>query len=190
MTFKEVITCFHEVGHSFHNFSKTTSFWPLGYCARDFVEIPSILLEHFFWHPSIIRFLSGRRTADGREEKIPESTVAQLIASRFAGDIMHKAALVRDAMVDLHMHMPEAHEDIVDMDILRHHRALGRDICQLAGPEDAGMEPDASKAASRYRFPVQYPASYYAYFLSVFSFFSNALVPSHFVMSRQLPELD
>lgn len=165
MTFTEVVSCFHEVGHSFHNFSKATNFPSLAACARDFVEIPSILLEHFFWHPSIIRFISGRRAADGREEKLPLSTVEQLISSRFAGDIMHKASLVRDSIIDLQMHMPNNHHDIVSMDIVRRYNTLTREICGLAGAVDAGLEPDASKAISRCRFPIQYPSSYYAYFL-------------------------
>ncbi|KAM3522118.1 hypothetical protein MY4038_008755 [Beauveria bassiana] len=166
LTFRDVVSCFHEIGHSFHNFSKTTKFWVLATVARDFVETPSILLEHFFWHMAVIRFLSGRRTADGEEEKLPDKIIEQLISSRFAGDIMAKSRLVRDGLADLHMHMPKNHEEVVDMDPVRYYNCMRREICQLAGPEDAGMDQDSSKAISRFRYPILYAASYYAYFLA------------------------
>lgn len=165
LTFREVVSCFHEIGHSFHNFSKTTKFWVLGTVARDFVETPSILLEHCFWHVAVIRFVSGRRTADGEEEKLPDRIIEPLISSRFAGDIMAKSRLVRDGLADLHMHMPANHEEAVNMDPVRYYNRMRREICQLAGPEDAGMEQGSSKAISRLRSPIQYAASYYAYFL-------------------------
>ncbi|PMB66834.1 hypothetical protein BM221_007831 [Beauveria bassiana] len=114
---------------------------------------------------AVIRFLSGRRTADGEEEKLPDKIIEQLISSRFAGDIMAKSRLVRDGLADLHMHMPKNHEEVVNMDPVRYYNCMRREICQLAGPEDACMDQDSSKAISRFRYPILYAASYYAYLL-------------------------
>lgn len=46
---------FHELGHAIHKLVTRTAY--IHYCARDFVEIPSILLENWIWVPSVLERL-------------------------------------------------------------------------------------------------------------------------------------
>ncbi|RSL69086.1 hypothetical protein CEP53_002378 [Fusarium sp. AF-6] len=51
----ELKTMFHELGHAIHKLVTRTAHQHG--CARDFVEIPSILLESWIWVPSVLRRL-------------------------------------------------------------------------------------------------------------------------------------
>jgi thimet oligopeptidase len=81
LTHREVETMFHEFGHLLHQ-QLTTS--PLSSfsgtsVARDFVEMPSQIMEHWTWEvESLRRFARHWKT----EEVIPEDLLNRLIASR------------------------------------------------------------------------------------------------------------
>ncbi|KAF4417016.1 hypothetical protein F53441_14541 [Fusarium austroafricanum] len=51
----ELKTMFHELGHAIHKLVTHTQHQHG--CARDFVEIPSILLENWIWVPSVLQHL-------------------------------------------------------------------------------------------------------------------------------------
>ncbi|KAM5364232.1 hypothetical protein ACJZ2D_011610 [Fusarium nematophilum] len=61
----ELKTMFHELGHAIHKLVTQTSHQHG--CARDFVEIPSILLENWIWVPSVLQRL-GRHYSYLSEE--------------------------------------------------------------------------------------------------------------------------
>lgn len=125
LSFTQVVSCFHEVGHSIRNLCQQNKYVTTGACARAFTEIPSILLEHLFWHPSVIRYVSGRRGADGAaEEKLPDEDIRRLISSWFAGEVMTRARIIADAVSDLYMHMPQSHDELLTYDAVREYNRL------------------------------------------------------------------
>jgi len=78
----EVETLFHEFGHVTHNlftrakygsFSGTKVF-------RDFVEVPSTLLENWAWNPVVLKRVSGH--FKNPDEKIPDDLIKKLIEGR------------------------------------------------------------------------------------------------------------
>jgi metallopeptidase MepB len=51
---------FHELGHAIHNIVSRTKY-AIPH-SRDFIEIPSIMLEHFTWIPEVLTILGKRYT--------------------------------------------------------------------------------------------------------------------------------
>ena len=170
LKYKEVVSCFHELGHSLHNLTSEARHarFAAGAVPRDFVEIPSIMLEHVFWHRDILRFVSGRQGTSkdqGGEEKLSYQLIDQLIASRFATCGLADLFNLLLSSYDLKIHSPATHESIRDMDLQLEFNNLRKELCLMSGPEDLGDGSEAPNGYSRYRFPSGYDSVYYTYLL-------------------------
>ncbi|KAI7850975.1 hypothetical protein BDC45DRAFT_546392 [Circinella umbellata] len=81
----EIETLFHEMGHAMHSMLGQTDFHNVAgtRCATDFVELPSILMEHFLWHPKVIPLLSNGSKQQAPSAKMIQSYLQQ--RKRFNG---------------------------------------------------------------------------------------------------------
>jgi intermediate peptidase len=98
----EVETLFHEMGHAMHSMLGRTDFHNVAgtRCASDFVELPSILMEHFVWHPQVLPLFSSNHVS-------PDAVQAFLKQrKRFSGIEVNSQILM--ALVDQQYHGAKA----------------------------------------------------------------------------------
>lgn len=117
----ELKTMFHELGHAIHKLVTRTAH--SHGVARDFVEIPSILLENWIWVPDVLRRLGkhysyldedyrthyhrsqpAASTAAEAEEQLPEHLASALARTKHVGAahaMLHQVFL---ALFDLEAH--------------------------------------------------------------------------------------
>lgn len=82
LTHDDVETLFHEFGHVTHNiFTKARYGMFSGTAvARDFVEVPSTILENWVWNKDVLKRISGHWK--NPSEKLPDAMIDKLIKSR------------------------------------------------------------------------------------------------------------
>ncbi|KAF5685255.1 hypothetical protein FCIRC_3558 [Fusarium circinatum] len=107
----EVKTMFHELGHALHNIVARTKY-AIPH-SRDFIEIPSIMLENWIWLPDVlIRLSSHFKSRKVLPRELAES-VARIRNINRANDIL---AQVQPALFDLAIHTPLTHKAALEMD--------------------------------------------------------------------------
>ena len=153
LTVDETETFFHEFGHALHNFFKDVPYRGLGGVERDFVELPSQIMENWAFEPQLLKsYALHYRTGD----VIPDRHVNRLRSSKLFNQgfatVEYLAASLSD--MDIHSMQEYAPFDVAafEMFALRNKRGL---IPQI--------EP-------RYRYPYfshifngGYAAGYYGY---------------------------
>ncbi|TQV95328.1 hypothetical protein V2A60_009638 [Cordyceps javanica] len=163
---RETVSLFHELGHALHHLLARSAHRRTHGAAmpRDFVEIPSVMLEHVFWSPEVVRAVSGHYTDEAA--KLPDALLAPLLQSRWAYASLGDVDSLLLAVFDMRIHTPESADEIRNMDMAAEFNVLRRELGLVSGPEEQGLGWDAVKSFCRYRFPIGYAASYYAYVLS------------------------
>ncbi|KAL7942488.1 hypothetical protein V8C42DRAFT_331141 [Trichoderma barbatum] len=167
----EVVSCFHELGHALHNLTSKTKYARFhgSSVPRDFVEIPSIMLEYIFWNLHVVRMISGHYLTEQDsedEKKLPEDVIDRLIADQFAHTGLGNLSTLHFSLFDLLIHTPPDHEAICNMNLAAEFNRLRKEICLVQGPEDIGFEADYVHSFCRFRFPIGYDTGYYTYLLS------------------------
>ncbi|KAL2756378.1 hypothetical protein ACRALDRAFT_2105636 [Sodiomyces alcalophilus JCM 7366] len=107
LSFYQVETLFHEMGHAIHSILARTSLQNVAgtRCATDFAELPSTLMEHFAADPSVLGLFARHWKTD---EPLPYEMVAERIrlSKRFEGSDTENQILL--AMLDQAYHSAEA----------------------------------------------------------------------------------
>jgi peptidyl-dipeptidase Dcp len=104
LSFDDARTLFHEFGHALHGLLSDVTYPMISgtSVARDFVEFPSQLYEHWLERPEILkRFARHYRTG----EPMPDDLLARLLASRRFNQGFATVEYVASALFDLEAHL-------------------------------------------------------------------------------------
>jgi len=110
LSYDDARTLFHEFGHALHQMLSDVSY---GYIsgtsvARDFVELPSQLYEHWLEIPEVLqKFATHAETG----EPIPSALLDRLLAAQTYDMGFATVEYVASALVDLAFHKEDAPED-------------------------------------------------------------------------------
>lgn len=154
LSFFQLETLFHEMGHAIHSILARTSFQNVSgtRCATDLAELPSTLMEYFAADPSVLS-LFARHYRTGAP--LPYELVAQKIrqARRFeASDTENQIIL---AMLDQALHSPKAATTTFDSTEIFH--SIQRQFS--SGPPD----PPGTRWQGFFGHLSGYGSTYYSY---------------------------
>lgn len=111
LTFDDARTLFHEFGHALHCLLSDVTYPSIAgtSVARDFVELPSQLYEHWLSDPVVL----ATHAVDGQGKAMPPSLIARLRAAETFNQGFATVEYLASAFVDLALHEAEAVDDPV-----------------------------------------------------------------------------
>ncbi len=113
LSFDNVVTLFHEFGHAMHGTLTDVTYGSMAGTSgpRDFIELPSQLLEHWASEPQVLKsFATHYETG----EPIPDELIEKLLkASKFNQGFINTEYLAA-ALLDMDWHTISAKESIKD----------------------------------------------------------------------------
>lgn len=112
LNFDEAETFFHEFGHSLHGLLSRCHYRSLAgtNVPRDFVELPSQVMENWASHPEMMRLYAQHyRTGD----TIPEKLIAKIQAAATYGQGFMNTELIAASLLDMDYHtLPNVEENM------------------------------------------------------------------------------
>ncbi|KAF5655620.1 hypothetical protein F25303_554 [Fusarium sp. NRRL 25303] len=156
----EVKTMFHELGHAIHNIvARTKHAIPH---SRDFIEIPSIMLENWVWLPDVLVRLGCHFKS---KQALPWELAQSVARTRNTNRASIILAQVQPALFDLAIHTPPTHKAALEMDTTEIWNRTKRDILTHSfGPNPQDWGAGQARFAHMFR---KNDGSYFAYPLSM-----------------------
>ncbi len=111
LSFDDARTLFHEFGHALHGLLSDVTY-PLiagTNVARDFVELPSQLYEHWLEVPEVLRAFAVHADTG---KPMPESLLNKVLAARRFNQGFATVEYTSSAMVDLDLHLLPSAKDV------------------------------------------------------------------------------
>ncbi len=110
LSFDEVTTLFHEAGHAFHAlFTHGTYRRTAGVVARDFVELPSQIMENWAKEPEVLRVYAKHYQTG---EVIPEALIAKLVKSAQFNQGFETVEYLAASLLDMDWHTKAFENDV------------------------------------------------------------------------------
>ncbi|WP_047257808.1 M3 family metallopeptidase [Chromobacterium subtsugae] len=153
LSFDDVRTLFHEFGHGLHHLLSDARYQRLSgtQVLRDFVELPSQLLENWALVPEVLE-RHARHVETGAA--IPAALIARILAARNFQQGYATVRYVISALLDLELH--QAGDGVDDI------AAFEDEVCRRHGlPPEAGLAHRLSHFS--HLFNGGYAAGYYVY---------------------------
>ncbi len=104
LSLDEVETLFHELGHALHGLMSNVTYGSLGGVPRDFVELPSQIMENWVLEPEVLK-LYARHYQTG--EVMPTDLVAKVQAARKFNQGFATVEYLAASYLDLEWHLLE-----------------------------------------------------------------------------------
>ncbi|RMJ18098.1 hypothetical protein CDV36_002207 [Fusarium kuroshium] len=166
----ELKTMFHELGHAIHKLVTRTAHQHG--CARDFVEIPSILLESWIWVPSVLRrlgrhysYLNDEGLAFWESQKGERERTSEMLPEKLALDLA-KTKHVNGAHAMLHQ-VFLALFDLTIHNAEEGHPVDTTELWNKSKSEIMGLFREDSIGQASFAHPFRgYDAAYFTYALS------------------------
>ena len=113
LSYDDARTLFHEFGHALHQMLSNVTYGSIAgtNVARDFVELPSQLYEHWLEVPEV---LATYATHAQTGEAMPRETLQKVLGAANFDTGFQTAEFVASAMVDLAFHEGEAPDDAME----------------------------------------------------------------------------
>jgi peptidyl-dipeptidase Dcp len=111
LSFDDARTLFHEFGHALHGLLSDVTY-PLiagTNVARDFVELPSQLYEHWLEEPAVLREFAVHA---GTGKPMPEALLKKVLAARRFNQGFATVEYTASALVDLDLHLLPSADDV------------------------------------------------------------------------------
>jgi peptidyl-dipeptidase Dcp len=159
MTFDEVTTMFHEVGHGVHGLFSKVKYPSLAGTAvpRDFVEFPSQFEEDWAKHPEILaNYAKHHQTG----EPIPAELMQKVLNASGFNQGFDTLEYVAASFLDMEWHMLPAGTVVDDVE------AFEKAALAKHGVDFAPVPPRYRSAYFAHVFPGGYSSGYYAYIWS------------------------
>src|SRR6185503_9002226 len=156
LSFDDAVTLFHEMGHALHGLLSQVRYPRLSgtNVARDFVELPSQIFEHWLEEPAVLeRFARHYQTG----EPIPKVLLGKLRQTRNYGQGFATVEFLASAIVDMDFHTQEPASDPA--------QAQQESLARIGMPDEIGMRHAASHFTHVFG-GEGYSAGYYAYLWS------------------------
>lgn len=155
LKFDDVVTLFHEFGHVTHNIFTTAKYTTFSgtSVSRDFVEVPSQMLENWAYQPEVLNKISGHYK--NPTEKLPEETVKRIIAAKNMDSGLFYLRQLLFGILDMEYHTSNGPVDSTAV-----YKRLMKDVALI--PMSEGVHPQASFG----HIMGGYEAGYYSYLWS------------------------
>ena len=114
LSFDDARTLFHEFGHGLHGMLSDVTYPLLSgtSVARDFVEFPSQLYEHWLEQPGLLRRFAVHKDTGA---PIPEALLERLLAARTFNQGFASVEYTASALVDLDLHASSGETPVEDV---------------------------------------------------------------------------
>ena len=110
----EASTLFHEFGHGLHNLFKNVHYYGISGVPRDFVELPSQIMEHWVFEPEVLKMYAKHYETN---EVIPTALIEKLDKSGKYGQGFATAEYIAASLLDMDYHvLKEVPADMKVMD--------------------------------------------------------------------------
>jgi len=104
----EAETLFHEFGHGLHNLFKDVHYYGVSGVPRDFVELPSQVMEHWVFEPELLKEYAKHYETN---EVIPAELIEKLDKSGKYGQGFATTEYLAASLLDMDFHvLKEVHE--------------------------------------------------------------------------------